>query len=106
MTRFAPRLAALAAVLTLAAAPALADTRDHDLARQAMQAGEILPLRDILDIVEAQYPGQVVEVEFEHDDGEFVYEIKVLQAQGMLIKLELDARTGTVLQARGKMHDD
>ncbi len=38
---------------------------DHDRARQALEAGEVLPLRTILDRVEREYPGQVLEVELE-----------------------------------------
>ena len=101
------RLAWLAVMLAvLAAGPAVADRRDHDLARQALEAGQILPLRSILEIVETRYPGQVLEVEFEHEDGAFLYEIKVLQPQGKLVKLELDARNGQVLSARDKLYDD
>jgi len=92
----------LLALLALAAAPVRADRRDHDLARQALQEGAVLPLRAILDIVEARYPGQIMEVEFEHDDGRFEYELKVLQANGRLIKLKLDARTGQVLNVSRK----
>jgi len=94
-------LAALLALLTaLAATPARADKRDHDLARQALQNGAVLPLRAILDIVEERYPGQIMEVEFEHDEGQFTYELKVLQSGGRLIKLELDARNGNVIKAK------
>lgn len=105
MTRLTLKLIPLAAALALAASPALADKRDHDLARQALQAGQILPLRSILELVEKRYPGQVLEVEFEHDDGAFVYEIKVLQAEGRLVKLKLDARNGDLLSARNKLYD-
>ncbi len=101
------RLGWLALILAMAGAgPALADRHDHDLARQALEAGQILPLRNILDIVETRYPGQVLEVEFDHDDGAFIYEIKVLQPQGKLVKLELDARNGEVVRAHDKLYDD
>lgn len=103
--RLALTLVPLFTALMLTASPAHADKRDHDLARQALEAGEVLPLRSILDIVEARYPGQILEVEFEHDKGAFVYDIKVLQAQGKLLKLKLDARNGEVLSARDKLYD-
>jgi len=95
-------LAALLALLAFAAAPARADRRDHDLARQALQDGVVLSLRAILDIVEREYPGQIMEVEFEHDDGRFVYELKVLQSRGRLVKLKLDARSGAVIKSSSK----
>ena len=40
-----------------------ADRNDHELARQALQQGKVLPLRTVLDKVEQQYPGQVVELD-------------------------------------------
>jgi len=89
-------------LLTFSAVPAFAGKRDHDLARQALQDGTVLPLRAILDIVEVRYPGQIMEVEFDHDDGVFEYELKVLQADGRLIKLKLDARTGEILKTSRK----
>jgi len=95
-------LSALLALLAFAAAPARADRRDHDLARQALQDGVVLSLRAILDIVEREYPGQIMEVEFEHDDGRFVYELKVLQSRGRLVKLKLDARSGAVIKSSSK----
>ena len=75
---------------------------DHDRARQALQDGKILPLRDVLDRVERDYPGQVVKVEFEEDDGEFIYEIRLLQSGGGLIKMKIDARDGKVLGVKGR----
>ena len=59
-------------------------------------------LRDVLDRVERDYPGQVVKVEFEEDDGEFIYEIRLLQSGGGLIKMKIDARDGRVLSVKGR----
>lgn len=92
-------------LLVLAAGPVAAGDDDHEIARRALEAGEVLPLRTVLDIVEKQYPGQVVEVEFEHDDGEFQYEIKVLQQGGRLVTLDLDARTGEIVEAKSRQRD-
>lgn len=83
------------------AAPALAgDRADHDRARQAVQSGQVLPLRTVLERLEREAPGQVLEVELEHEHGQWVYEIKVLQPDGRVVKLLLDARDARVLQRR------
>ncbi len=74
---------------------------DHEQARHALEAGEILSLRTVMDQVERDYPGQIVKIEFERDDGIWLYEIKVLQSGGKLVKLKIDARDGTVLKIRG-----
>lgn len=93
----------LVAVLALAVAlPAAQAHRegDHDRARAAVQAGEVLPLPAVLDRVKRSHPGQVLEVELERDDGLWVYELRLLQPDGQLLKLQLDARTGAVLSER------
>lgn len=97
------RLAAYLAVALLigtALAPARADDDDHERARRAVESGQILALRDVLARLERSYPGRVLEVELERDDGQWIYEIKLLQADGRLLKLKLDARTAAVLKAR------
>lgn len=79
---------------------------DHDRARQALQSGEILPLDKILASVAATHPGQVLEVELDREryGGKkiWVYEIKSMTQDGKLQKLEVDAKTGEVLQVRSK----
>ncbi len=98
MQRFAALLFCALALL-LAAAPAHADS-DQDRARAAVQAGQVLPLKTVLERLEREHPGQVLEVELERDDGRWVYEVKLLQAGGRLVKLELDAGSGEVLKRR------
>lgn len=75
---------------------------DQDRARQALEAGEVLPLRTILERVERDYPGQVVEVELEREHGRWAYEIKLLRSGGSLVKLKVDARDGTVLGIKAR----
>ncbi|WP_154716030.1 PepSY domain-containing protein [Sterolibacterium denitrificans] len=93
------------ALLAYAHAPIHADDlRDHDRARQALLAGEILPLRAILERIEREQPGQVMEVELEREHAEagWIYEVKLLKAEGSLLKLKIDARTGEILGMKEK----
>jgi uncharacterized membrane protein YkoI len=90
-------------VAGLALPPAWAgDKDDHDRARAAVLAGEVLPLSQVLQRVQRTHPGRVLEVELERDDGRWMYEVKLLQPDGQLLKLELDASTAQVLEARRK----
>lgn len=79
---------------------------DHDRARQALEAGEVLPLGTILERLERDHPGQVIDVELdlEKRDGveRWVYEVKLLRKGGALVKLEVDARTGGVISRKVK----
>jgi uncharacterized membrane protein YkoI len=88
----------LALLVLLWTPAALAGERiDHDRARRAVEAQEILPLRDIMAKAEAEYPGRLVEAELEDEHGTLVYELKMLAADGKVRKLHYDARTGRLL---------
>lgn len=92
-------------VSLLAALPSAgfaSDRDDHDRARRALEAGEVLPLRVVLERVERDYPGQVIEVELERDDGMWLYEIKLIRSGGSVIELKLDARDGAVHRIKGR----
>jgi len=76
---------------------ACASPGDHQRATQAVESGEILSLRVILERLESSNPGQVLEVELEQKKGVWIYELKILKTGGRLQKLKVDAKTGTVL---------
>lgn len=63
---------------------------DQIRARQARQRGEFVALEHLLSDARRRQPGELVEVELEG----FIYEIEVLRADGRLVELEYDARTG------------
>ena len=92
--------ALLALFLVMGSGASMA-SEDHDRARQAVEAGEVLPLRSILERVEREYPGQVVDVELERErdssQERWLYKIKLLRSGGALIKLKVDARDGSIL---------
>ena len=96
----------LIGMLLVMSQPAAWARPDHDQARAAVQAGEVLPLRTLLDRLEKSHPGQVLEVELERDDGRWVYELKLLQAGGRLVKLKVDARSGDLLRAQARDGSD
>ena len=87
--------------LLLAATLAWSDgRRDHERARAAVQAGEVLPLPALLERLQRRHPGQVLELELERDAGRWVYELKLLRHDGRLSRLKVDARTGEPLDDR------
>ncbi|MCR9149139.1 MAG: PepSY domain-containing protein [Rhodobacteraceae bacterium] len=96
----------LALLLSLIAGPALADRDDHDRARRALEAGEVLPLSEILAAVEAAQPGRVIEVELERDDGRWVYELELVAPDGRILEIEIDAATADILDIDREEADD
>lgn len=100
---FTFRTAAFALVLAAAmAATGAQGSSDHDRARDAVQAGQVLPLKTVLERLEREHPGQVLEVELERDDGRWIYEVKLLQPGGQRVKLKLDARTAELIQRKDR----
>jgi uncharacterized membrane protein YkoI len=80
-------------------------SHDHDRARSALQAGKILPLPTIMARVAQSHPGHVLEVELEREDERWIYELKLLQPGGGLLKLEIDAKSGAVIKQKTKGSD-
>ena len=71
--------------------------REQDAIREALQRGEVLPLAKILAIAQQHVPGDVIEVELENERSSLIYEIKVLTKSGRVREIEIDARTGAVV---------
>ena len=101
-------LLALAAVLPVLAAggwPAASradDDDDHERARRLLRSGEIRPLSEILSSVERSVGGRVLDVDFERDDGRYVYELKMVMPSGRVREVTVDAATARVI----KIEDD
>ena len=91
--------AALAALLLALVPLAPALDVDQDEALRLRQSGEVLSFQAILRQAEERYPGaRLLEAELEDDDGELIYEIELLTDDGVVRELEIDARTGRVLE--------
>ncbi len=83
----------------MAMLPAVADKEDeidYQEARRLMEKGVILPLKTILEKVH----GRVVEVELEYERNLYLYEIEVLNDNGIITELEFDATTGKLLKSK------
>jgi len=94
-------LLALATGLMLAT-PAIAEL-DHEksdqaAAREALARRQILPISRVLEIATARVPGDIIKVKLERESWGFKYEIKVLATNGRVREVEIDARTGKVIE--------
>ena len=96
----------LLSTLSFGVSTGLADKKDkkkeHEVVREALQRGEVLPLTRILEIANQQVPGDVIEVELEQEKVGLIYEIKILTGNGRVREVKIDARTGNVV----KIEDD
>ena len=71
---------------------------DHERALEALERGEILPLTTILERVALEYPGQVLETEFDREWFRYYYELTVLTNDGYLLEIEIDAENGEIIE--------
>ncbi|MGD8547518.1 MAG: PepSY domain-containing protein [Thiohalophilus sp.] len=74
------------------------DKLDHKEAKELREQGKILPLKEILDRVGKEYPGQVIETELDREDGNYIYELEILTDKDKVIELEVDAASGKILK--------
>ena len=79
-----------------------AGDEDHEIARQLLQEGRIRPLVQIIETVRAKFPGDILEVEFEVEDGAYVYTVKILSPGGRVQEVDINAASGEI----GKIKDD
>src|SRR5262245_14559425 len=79
-----------------AATPGTADPRDQDLVRKAVERGEIRPLAEIQREVRDKLPGEIVGVEAERKNGRWRYEFRVVDRDGRLFDVHVDAQTGAI----------
>ena len=92
----------LSALAMFAAAARADDDRDHDLARRAVERGEIKPLADILRTVRERFPGEIANVKLEREHGRLTYEFRIVGAKGRLLEAHVDAATGEIGRVREK----
>ncbi len=89
----------LSSMLVLVPVLTLADN-DHDLARELKQAGDILPLEQVLEKVQQLHPGHVLEVELEKEEQRYIYEIETVDKKGSVWEMQFDAKTGELLNSK------
>jgi uncharacterized membrane protein YkoI len=76
----------------------LSAEEDYQLAKKLRQQGEILPLEKILELARAKKNGEVIETELEKKGGRYIYEVEILDIQGQVWELKLDAKTGKLIK--------
>lgn len=107
LSHLLPALLALA----LATAPAMLRADDDgdgnegatlDAVHEAVENGTLKSLTDLKTIVKDRFPGDIVRIEPHRKHGVFTYEFKVLQDDGRLVEIEMDAASGRILETENE----
>lgn len=72
-------------------------SQDRD-SRMSLQGKSVIDLGKAIDLAIRRVPGDVLKVELENEDGRFVYEVKVLAADGRVREIKLDAQDGSLIE--------
>jgi uncharacterized membrane protein YkoI len=102
------RLPLLSALCLLLVSAALAgpprdwadDDHSHDKARRAVARGDALPVAEVMKRLHAQVEGDVVATEYEFEFERWVYEFKLVDPQGRLRKVHIDAASGELVDGK------
>lgn len=70
----------------------------YEQAREAVRRGDALPLHRVRAYLRRVAPGKIVATEYEYEFDRWVYEFKIVDPQGRLRKVHLDARTGELVK--------
>ncbi len=71
---------------------------DHERARALHESGKIMALEKILENIRDEYPGRLLEIKLEQEGDGVIYEVELLDSEGKVWELELDAVTGKLLK--------
>ncbi|GMQ96010.1 MAG: hypothetical protein BMS9Abin14_499 [Gammaproteobacteria bacterium] len=89
----------LASTLSTEAAGGSEEREDHEVARSALMRGEVMAVRDIVDVARAAVGDDLLRVELERAGERWIYEIRYVDEAGRVRKLNLDARSGERLES-------
>ena len=69
----------------------------HDLADKLENEGRIMTLEEIIGIANKDQQGRILEAELETRNGEYIYQIDLLDNDGVIWELEYNATTGQLI---------
>ena len=76
---------------------------DHEKAIRAVNDGEILPLDQILEVINREFEGRVISINLkDNEKGLFgwVYDIMIIDIENNVKQLRVDAGTSTILSVK------
>lgn len=97
---FVATVAVFAGLQTHAIASDYYKKSDRDQILQQREAEKTLSLEEIMEKVKPRIKGELIETEFDFEDGIPVYEFKYITKSGVVMELYVDARNGKVIKEK------
>ena len=70
---------------------------DYIEAQRLRDEGEIMSLEEIMKNVRKTYPGRILELELEDEEGRIIYELEILGNDSIVREICIDAKSGELL---------
>lgn len=70
---------------------------DYERARDAVRDGQIMPLKSILQKIDVERYGRIIDIRLGRSQSQDIYQVKLRDGGGVIRTLKVDARTGAVL---------
>jgi len=93
-------LAVLIPLMLMLATNGFADDGGQEIAIKLREAGDIVPLAKIIADTQSAYGGEVLEVDLELVDGNYVYELEMLNKGGVVWAYLYDAKSGRLVSRK------
>lgn len=71
---------------------------DHERVRRLLEQGRIVPFEQILEQVRSRHAERLLEVELEEKDQRLIYEIEIVDPEGVVWELKYDAVSGMLIK--------
>ena len=72
-----------------------------DSVREVVARGDAMSYDALEKAVSQQFYGRMIRVELEEENGKWYYEIRLLQDDGRIIEVELEAKSLTIIEIEG-----
>ena len=72
-----------------------------DRVREVVARGDAVSYDVLEKAVSEQFHGRMIHVDLERDDGKWYYEIRLLQDDGRIVEVELEAKSLTIIEIEG-----
>lgn len=73
---------------------AVASPLDQDDVLPLIEQGQVLPLAELLKRHQSRLAGRLIDLELEYEQGRLVYELEVIDPQGVVREYLIDAKSG------------
>jgi len=77
-----------------ALSPVAASPLDHDDVVPLVEQGKVMPLEKIFQLHQQKLDGRLIDLELELERGRLVYELELIDSQGVVREFLIDAQTG------------